>query len=224
MSAFGSWRSGADTVPVLIPKVMAAAAPLLASPVGDRDHTRAAGLRERAQPRIPASTARPGRRGRLLGLARRDARRGRAPDAGAGQARYATSTGSCAAAGYTAVGEFHYLGAAEARRRAAAEQAGIAFVLLHVAYARGGLLRMRQESVAAYLGELEALRADGMRVGVAPHSVRACPSDWLEAIGRYADAERCRCMSTRTSSRARSTNASPSTAAGRSSCSHERAA
>jgi cytosine/adenosine deaminase-related metal-dependent hydrolase len=47
-------------------------------------------------------------------------------------------------AGYTAVGEFHYLGVAEARAAAeAAGEAGIAFVLLHVAYARGGLPRMR---------------------------------------------------------------------------------
>ena len=27
------------------------------------------------------------------------------------------------------------------------------------------------------------------RVGLAPHSVRACPADWLEEIGRYAAAE-----------------------------------
>jgi formimidoylglutamate deiminase len=28
-----------------------------------------------------------------------------------------------------------------------------------------------------------------VRVGVAPHSVRACPRDWLEEVGRYAAAE-----------------------------------
>jgi formimidoylglutamate deiminase len=82
------------------------------------------------------------------------------------------------AAGYTAVGEFHYLGLEEARAAAeAAEEAGIELVLLHAAYARGGLERFRQDSVAAYLRELEALRGDGIRVGVAPHSVRACPRD-----------------------------------------------
>ena len=92
------------------------------------------------------------------------------------------------AAGYTAVGEFHYLGPAEARAAAeAAAEAGIELVLLHVAYARGGIERFRQESPAAYLRELEELRADGIRVGVAPHSVRACPRDWLEELGRYAD-------------------------------------
>jgi formimidoylglutamate deiminase len=90
-------------------------------------------------------------------------------------------------AGYTAVGEFHYLGLEEARAAAeAAAEAGILLVLLHVAYARGGLEHFRQESVAAYLRELEALRADGIRVGVAPHSVRACPRDWLDELGRYA--------------------------------------
>jgi formimidoylglutamate deiminase len=91
------------------------------------------------------------------------------------------------AAGYTAVGEFHYLGLDEAHAAAeAAEEAGIELVLLHVAYARGGIERFRQESVAAYLRELEELRDAGMRVGVAPHSVRACPRDWLEELGRYA--------------------------------------
>jgi formimidoylglutamate deiminase len=91
------------------------------------------------------------------------------------------------AAGYTAVGEFHYLGPEEARAAAeAAAEAGIELVLLHVAYARGGIERFRQDSVADYLRELEQLRADGMRVGVAPHSVRACPRDWLEELGRYA--------------------------------------
>jgi formimidoylglutamate deiminase len=40
--------------------------------------------------------------------------------------------------------------------------------------------------VAAYLREVEQLRSDGIRVGIAPHSVRACPRDWLEELGRYA--------------------------------------
>jgi formimidoylglutamate deiminase len=93
------------------------------------------------------------------------------------------------AAGYTAVGEFHYLGVDEAlAAREAAAAAGVELVLLHVAYARGGLPRFRQESVAEYLEEVEHLRRAGLRVGVAPHSVRACPVDWLEAVARYADA------------------------------------
>lgn len=94
------------------------------------------------------------------------------------------------AAGYTAVGEFHYLGLEEGRAAsAAAAEAGVELVLLHVAYARGGIERFRQESVAEYLRELEELRAGGIRVGVAPHSVRACPPDWLAELGRYAAQE-----------------------------------
>ena len=93
-------------------------------------------------------------------------------------------------AGYRAVGEFHYLGLGEARAASeAAEEAGIAFVLLLAAYGRGGLPRMRQESVAAYLEHVELLRGEGIAVGLAPHSVRACPADWLEEIGSYAERE-----------------------------------
>ena len=93
-------------------------------------------------------------------------------------------------AGYTAVGEFHYLGFREAHEAAmAAREAGIEIVLLYAAYARGGLPRMRQSSVAEYLEELEKLRSEPLRVGLAPHSVRACPRDWLDEIGRYAAAE-----------------------------------
>jgi len=93
-------------------------------------------------------------------------------------------------AGYTAVGEFHYLGLPEAHEAAAAaREAGIEIVLLYAAYARGGLPRMRQDSVADYLGQVEELRSETLRVGLAPHSVRACPLEWLEEIGRYAAAE-----------------------------------
>jgi formimidoylglutamate deiminase len=94
------------------------------------------------------------------------------------------------AAGYTAVGEFHYLGLEEAVAAAeAAEEAGIAFVLLYAAYARGGIERFQQESVADYLGQLESLRARGLDVGIAPHSVRACPRAWLEELAAYASEE-----------------------------------
>jgi formimidoylglutamate deiminase len=93
-------------------------------------------------------------------------------------------------AGYTAVGEFHYLGFDEALAAAdAARAAGVELVLLHTAYARGGLERFRQGSVAAYLLELERLQEHGVRIAVAPHSVRACPADWLADIGRYAESE-----------------------------------
>ena len=91
--------------------------------------------------------------------------------------------------GFTAVGEFHYLGLAEARAAAeAAAEAGVAFVLLYACYLRGGIDRFRQESVADYLRQVEELRADDIRVGIAPHSVRACPPDALRELGAYAAA------------------------------------
>ena len=107
------------------------------------------------------------------------------------RATYAETYREMRSAGYTAVGEFHYLGLEEAHAAfEAAQKAEVKLVLLLTAYAHGGLERFRQESVADYLGQLEALRAQGVRVGVAPHSVRACPADWLEEVGRYAAAER----------------------------------
>ena len=104
---------------------------------------------------------------------------------------YAQTYREMRSAGYTAVGEFHYLGLPAARAAVeAAEEAGVALVLLLVAYGRGGLERMRQTSVGEYLRQLEKLREGGVAVGVAPHSVRACPAGWLEELGRYAAAER----------------------------------
>jgi formimidoylglutamate deiminase len=106
------------------------------------------------------------------------------------RSEYAAVYAEMRAAGYTAVGEFHYLGLAEAHAAAeAAGEAGIEVVVLYVAYGRGGLDRFRQESVPDYLRGLEELRAAGIRVGIAPHSVRACPRDWLVELGRYAAGE-----------------------------------
>jgi formimidoylglutamate deiminase len=94
------------------------------------------------------------------------------------------------AAGYAVVGEFHYLGLAEAHAAVeAAAEAGIELVLLLAAYERGGIDRFRQSSVAEYLAQLESIRETGVRVGLAPHSVRACTREWLEELGRYAAAE-----------------------------------
>jgi formimidoylglutamate deiminase len=94
------------------------------------------------------------------------------------------------AAGYTVVGEFHYLGLPEAHAAVeAAAEAGIELVLLLAAYGRGGLERFRQASAADYLSQLESVRETGVRVGLAPHSVRACPRDWLEELGAYAARE-----------------------------------
>ena len=103
---------------------------------------------------------------------------------------YAETYRELRAAGYTAVGEFHYLGLPEAHAALeAAHDAEIEIVLLLGAYARGGTDRFRQASAAKYLRQLEELRETGARAGCAPHSVRACPPDWLEEIGAYADRE-----------------------------------
>ena len=102
---------------------------------------------------------------------------------------YVEVYGELRANGFTAVGEFHYLGLDEGRAAAeAAAEAGVAFVLLYACYLRGGIDRFRQGSVAEYLSQVEALRADGIQVGIAPHSVRACPPDALRELGAYAAA------------------------------------
>jgi formimidoylglutamate deiminase len=104
--------------------------------------------------------------------------------------RYAETYREMLAAGYVAVGEFHYLGLETAwAALGAAEEAGISVVVLFAAYARGGRERLRQGSAAEYLEQVDALLQGGARVGLAPHSVRACPPDWLEEIGRYAERE-----------------------------------
>jgi formimidoylglutamate deiminase len=106
------------------------------------------------------------------------------------RAGYAETYREMRAAGFTVVGEFHYLGFDEGLAAAdAAGEAGIELTLLLAAYARGGLHRFRQGSPAAYLVQVEELRGRGVRIGLAPHSVRACPGEWLEEIGRYAAAE-----------------------------------
>jgi formimidoylglutamate deiminase len=107
------------------------------------------------------------------------------------RAEYADIYREMRAAGYTAVGEFHYLGVDEGRAAVeAAQEAGVELVLLLAAYARGGLDRFRQASVAEYLTQLEGFAGAGARVAVAPHSVRACPPEWLAELGAYADRER----------------------------------
>jgi formimidoylglutamate deiminase len=120
-----------------------------------------------------------------------------------------------AAAGYGAVGEFHYLhhqpdgtpyGEPNAMAIAVAEaarEAGLVIVLLPAAYHRAGWdgadlppsagqRRFCDPSVETYLERVDALRAwaggrDGVQVGVAAHSVRAVPATWLEAIAAYSE-------------------------------------
>jgi formimidoylglutamate deiminase len=114
------------------------------------------------------------------------------------------------------VGEFHYvhhqpdgtpyvepnemaLAVAEA-----AVEAGIAIVLLPAAYHRGGWSsegdlppapgqrRFCDPDVDTFLARVDGLRSwaesrPGVSVGIAGHSVRAVPSDWLSAIAAYSE-------------------------------------
>ncbi len=105
-----------------------------------------------------------------------------------------------AAAGFGAVGEFHYVhhrpdgtpyeepNAMALAVAEAAVAAGLAMVLLPAAYARGGHARFRDATVEDFLARVDALRLAGHAVGVAAHSVRAVPADWLREIARYSDA------------------------------------
>jgi formimidoylglutamate deiminase len=109
--------------------------------------------------------------------------------------------GEMAAAGYGAVGEFHYVhhqpdgtpyehapNVMAHLLEGAADIVGLRIVLLPAAYARGGHPRFRDASVDAYLACVDALRREGYAVGVAAHSVRAVPADWLREIAAYAEA------------------------------------
>jgi formimidoylglutamate deiminase len=119
-----------------------------------------------------------------------------------------------AAAGYGAVGEFHYVhhrpdgtpyedpNAMAIALAEAALRAGLRIVLLPAAYARAGWdggdlepspgqRRFCDPSPEAFLARVDALRAwaagrDGVAVGVAAHSVRAVNADWLRAIAAHA--------------------------------------
>jgi formimidoylglutamate deiminase len=117
-----------------------------------------------------------------------------------------------AAAGYGAVGEFHYVhhrpdgspyddpNAMAKALAGAARAAGLRIVLLPAAYARAGpgqapeprQRRFCDPSAEAFLARVDALRQwaageEGVSVGVAAHSARALPADWLEAIAAYSN-------------------------------------
>jgi formimidoylglutamate deiminase len=117
-----------------------------------------------------------------------------------------------AAAGYGAVGEFHYVhhrrdgtpyGDPNAMAIAVAEAAratGLRITLLPAAYHRAGWnhpptpgqRRFCDPDVGTYLARVDDLRAwaetrAGIAVGVAAHSVRAVPAAWLETIAAYAE-------------------------------------
>jgi formimidoylglutamate deiminase len=122
-------------------------------------------------------------------------------------------------AGFTTVGEFHYLhhdvnGAPYAQPEMslalarAARTVGIRLVLLETAYARGGcntplsptqrrFAFLSHESFVAHLEKVRAALGNStssgtplVHVGVAVHSVRACPRQWIEATARHASSER----------------------------------
>lgn len=115
-------------------------------------------------------------------------------------------------AGVRTVGEFHYVhhqpdGAPYAQRTLladavidAAREAGLRIALLRVLYHRAGpgrppegaQRRFADPSLDTALADVDTLRsryagAPDVRIGVAPHSVRAVPPDWLSEVARYAD-------------------------------------
>jgi formimidoylglutamate deiminase len=120
-----------------------------------------------------------------------------------------------AAAGYGAVGEFHYVhhqpdgrpyddpNALAVAVAEAGVAAGLTVVLLPAAYNRAGwdgahlppAARQRRfcdPTVEEFLARVDALRGwaaarPRVRVGVAAHSVRAVPAEWLGEIAQYAD-------------------------------------
>jgi formimidoylglutamate deiminase len=116
-----------------------------------------------------------------------------------------------ALAGVTSVGEFHYLHHApdgspyadpnELAHRVirAARDVGLRITLLRVAYHSGGMgvpagaqqRRFVEPAVETFLERAESLAVasagdDLVTVGLAPHSIRAVPRPWLEAIARSA--------------------------------------
>jgi formimidoylglutamate deiminase len=112
--------------------------------------------------------------------------------------------------GITAVGEFHYIhhsrdgspysdpNLLEREVIRAARDVGIRIALLRVAYARSGYqtdanpqqVRFIEDSPDVYLKNLEQLldvNDDMAWIGVAPHSVRAVPLDYLKTIVAFAN-------------------------------------
>lgn len=113
-----------------------------------------------------------------------------------------------AAAGFTSVGEFHYLhhlpeGTAyndreELAKRviAAARRAGLRICLLRVAYHRAGpgqdrsreqrrFCDDRAEQVLDAIRRLQRIQDPAVSIGLAPHSVRAVPRAWLEQLSDF---------------------------------------
>ena len=119
------------------------------------------------------------------------------------------------AAGVRTVGEFHYVhhqpgGAPYAQRTlladaviAAAKEAGLRIALLRVIYQRAGAgrppegaqRRFSDDNLDSALADIDDLRSryqadPAVRIGVAPHSVRAVPPAFLAEIADYATSHR----------------------------------
>ena len=113
--------------------------------------------------------------------------------------------------GITTVGEFHYLHNAAGGDRyddpnllafqviRAADEVGLRIVLLRAAYARPGFnlppnplqSRFLTRSVEHFFADTEELMASGLAtVGLAPHSVRALPIEYLRAVFSFAQGHR----------------------------------
>lgn len=117
-------------------------------------------------------------------------------------------------AGVRTVGEFHYIhhqpdGTPYEQRTLLSEivieeakAAGLRVALLRVAYHRAGPWRDAEPgqkrfcdpSVDDVLRDVESLRAKykndpDVRIGVAPHSVRAVPPEWIRALAAFANRE-----------------------------------
>jgi formiminoglutamate deiminase len=115
-------------------------------------------------------------------------------------------------AGVRTVGEFHYVHhqpdgtpyddrtlLSDAVIRAAKAE-GLRICLLRVAYHRAGFGREAEPGQRRFcdpspdliVRDIEIMRAKykydpDVRIGLAPHSVRACPPEWIRDLGRYAD-------------------------------------
>jgi formiminoglutamate deiminase len=96
-----------------------------------------------------------------------------------------------ARAGFTVVGEFHYLhrggnAMGEAVMQAAAE-VGIRLTLIDACYLRGGLDSFRDASADAWAARVDDLRdGDRLRIAAAIHSVRAVDFDSMRVVAEWA--------------------------------------
>jgi formimidoylglutamate deiminase len=105
-----------------------------------------------------------------------------------------------ALSGITSVGEFHYvhqdLDVARGILRAA-KDVGLRVTLMRTAYVRAGWqkdpnpgqARFLTPDVDRFLADTDKMIAEGAAVGVAPHSVRAVPIEYICTVAEYARAK-----------------------------------